>query len=270
MGLFARLAGTMSQFFQIGGPAGAGWANVGATAIEAKDPTNTVDVNVRGAAPVVPNDLVTKQYDDTAFKPIIVSQQFNGGTALPANTVTEKFYVVTTTGANASIGDLIWDNGTGVGTATVIAAPTGGEITTAAAFAGGTITFAAFMNYIWTGAAWVNAATSTPGASQVIQFALGTATASSVTSIPIGASILRATLLVTTPYSAGATIEIGSTPVPNLLQATTDNDPQVDDTYDAPQLTNWNAASVVTATVAGAPVAGTATVMVEYVTTPNP
>src|SRR5271166_3249032 len=112
MGLFSRLAGTMSQFFQIGGPAGAGWANVGATAIEAKDPTNTVDVNVRGATPIVPNDFVTKAYDDTAFKPIIATAQFNGNNALPANSAVEHFSVVTTTGANASIGDLIWDNGT--------------------------------------------------------------------------------------------------------------------------------------------------------------
>jgi hypothetical protein len=271
MGLFSRLAGTMTSFFQIGGPGGAGWSNVGATAIEAKDPTDTVDVNVRGAAPLVPNDLVTKQYSDTAFKPIIVTAQFNGGSALPANSASEHFYVVTTNGANASIGDLVWDNGTGTGTATVIPAPIGGEIMPTAAFSGGSISFVAFQNYVWNGSAWVELTSgSTPGASQVVQFALGTATASSVTSIPTGATILRATLLVTTPYTAGTTIEIGSTGVPSLLQATTDNDPEVDGTYDAPQLTNWNAASVVTATIAGAPAAGAATVMVEYVATPNP
>jgi hypothetical protein len=271
MGLFSRLAGTMSQFFQIGGPGGAGWADVGATAIEAKDPTNTTDVNVRGAAPVVPKDLTTKQYVDTNFTPIIVSAQFNGGTALPANSAAEHFYVVTTTGATASIGDLVWDNGTGVGTATVIPAPSGGEIVPNANFSGGTISFTAFQNYIWNGTAWVNPATATPGAVQVIQFGVATAaTTDSVTSIPVGATILRATLNVTTAYSPGATIQIGSTTIPNLMMSATDNDPQVVATYDAPQVTNNNATSVVQVTIAGAPVAGTATVTVQYVATPNP
>jgi len=274
MGLFSRLAGVTTQFFQIGGPGGAGWANVGATAIEAKDPTNTVDVNVRGASPLVPNDFVTKQYDDTAFKPIIASLQFNGNNALPANTATEKFYVVTTSGANAQIGQLLWDNGTGAGIVIIVPAPTGGEIVPAAAFAGGTISFTAFQNYIWNGTAWVNPASATPGAVQVIVFAVATAaTTSSVTSIPIGATILRATLNVTTAYSVSSpavTIAIGSTAVPNLLMATTDNTPTVVAAYDAPQLTSWNATSVVQVTITGTPAAGTATVMVEYVATPNP
>ncbi len=274
MGLFSRLAGTMSSFFQIGGPGAAGWADAGATAIEAKDSTNTVDANVRGADPIVPNDFVTKGYSDTQFKPLIATAQASGATALPANTAAEHFIVITTTGVNASIGDLLWDNGTGVGTVTVIPAPTGGEIVPAASFTGGAISFTAFQNYIWNGTAWVNAATANPGPTQVIVFAVGTAaTTSSVTSIPVGATILRATLNVTTAYPTGSPppqISIGSTAVPNLLQTVADNDPQVVDTYDAPQITNWNVASVVQVTITGTPATGASTVMVEYVATPNP
>src|SRR5271154_300517 len=225
MSLFSRLAGVINAFFQIGGPGGAGWNDVGATAIEAKDPTNTTFVIVRGATPVAPNDLVTKGYADTLFKPIAVGLQFNGNNALPANTATEKFYVVTTTGPNATIGQVLWDNGTGAGTVTVLGAVTGNEIITTAALAGGTITFTAFQNYVWNGAAWVSLATAaTPGAVQAILFTIAAATASSVTSLPSGATILRASLNVTAGYTVGATISIGTAAAPAAFQATTDND----------------------------------------------
>ncbi len=271
MSLFTRLAGVINSFFQIGGPGGVGWADVGATAIEAKDPTNTFDVNVRGADPVVPNDLVTKAYDDTAFKPIQVSSQWDGSVALPANTAAEHFYVVTTTGAFASIGQLLWDNGTGVGTVAVIPAPTGGAIIPTANLTGGAISFTAFGMYVWNGAAWQLIAVSTAGATQVILFQIGFVTASSVTSIPTGSTILRATLLVTTAYSPGATVQIGTAANPALYQGAADNDPQVLNTYDASQLTSLvGVTAPVQATVTAGAVAGAATVMVEYVATPNP
>ncbi len=273
MGLFSRIAGVVNSFFQIGGPNGDGINyNSASPALEAKNAANSAFVIMRGATPVGPSDFVTKFYNDTAFKPIIATQQFNGSTALPANSATTQFYVVTTTGANASIGQLLYDNGTGVGTVTVISAPAGGEIVPVANFTGGTISFTAFMNYVWTGAPlnqWVNAATTVTGAVQVIQFGITTATATSVTSIPIGATILRASLNITTAYNATATIAIGSTTVPALLMATTDNFPTVVDLYDALQVTSWNAASVVQATVTTA-TAGTATVTIEYVTSANP
>jgi hypothetical protein len=270
MGLFSRLAGTVATFFQIGGPDGPGF-NDNAGVLEGKDPTNTVFAIVRGATPVNPNDLVTKAYDDTAFKPIIVSAQASGATALPANSAAEHFIVITTTGVNAAIGDLLWDNGTGVGTVAVIAAPTGGEIMPIANFTGGTISFTAFQNYVWNGTAWVSLSSTTPGVVQAIIFTVGTgATTDSVTSIPVGATIMRATLNVTTAYTAGTTIEIGSTAAAALLMGTGDNFPSTVDAYDAPQITPWNVASVVQVTIAGTPSAGASTVMVEYVASPNP
>jgi hypothetical protein len=176
MGLFSRLAGTITTFFQFGGPGGPG-INQNGAALEVKNSTNAAFAITRGATPVAANDYATKAYVDGA---------------------------------------------------------------------------------------------SPAGASDVIVFAVGTATASSVTSIPNNAIILRATLLVTTPYSGGATISIGNAGTPAELQATTDNDPQVNGTYDAPQQTTWTGPAIVQATVAGGPAAGASSVMVEYVVTPNP
>ena len=103
----------------------------------------------------------------------------------------------------------------------------------------------------------------------LIRFALGTATASSATSIPAGAIVLSATLDVTTPYSGGATISIGQAGALTEFQLTTDNDPQIAGLYTVNQDTSAASTNPVTATVAGAPVAGAAFVLVQFVVTPE-
>jgi hypothetical protein len=269
VGLFARLAGVVNNFFQIGGPGGPGWNN-NAGLLEGKNSTNTGFVVVRGATPVGDNDLTTKAYVDTIFKPIPCSLQFNGNTALPSNSATEQWYVVTTSGANATIGQVLWDDGTGVGTVTVLPAKAGNEIVTTAAFTGGTITLNSNQNYVWSGTAWVNISPSVAGAIYCIDFAIGTgASQSSVTSIPTNAIILRCDVTITTAYSAGTTIAVGQTGTTNLLQATGDNFPTVIDGYTALQRTAWGGSALpVLVTVGGTPSAGVGAVTVEY-TLPN-
>lgn len=61
MSLFSRLSGVVASFFQFGGPNGPGLNN-NSGALEAKDSTNSVFVNLRAADPVGPNDLVSLEY----------------------------------------------------------------------------------------------------------------------------------------------------------------------------------------------------------------
>jgi hypothetical protein len=61
MSLFSRIAGAVASFFQFGGPSGPG-LNDNAGVLEAKDSTNTVFTNMRGADPVGSNDFVTLEY----------------------------------------------------------------------------------------------------------------------------------------------------------------------------------------------------------------
>jgi hypothetical protein len=199
----------------------------------------------------------------------IVSAQFDGNDPLPANTATEHFKVVTTTGANASIGQLIYDDGTSVGTAIVLVAVDARLIITTMAFTGGTIPLKAESLYTWdtTTSAWLNAGGSQQsGAVRVIRYAVtNAATQDSASKIPANAVILRARLNVTTPYSGGATVTIGRVGSLALLQATTDNRPTVADIYEVPQETDWGGTElVVRTTVAGAPAAGAGYVTVEY------
>lgn len=264
MGLFSRIAGVVNSFFQVGGPAGPGW-NSNSGALEGRNAANSTFAVVRGATPLGDNDLVTKAYADELSKPYPVSLQFNGNSALPANTGTEQYYVVTTTGANATIGQILWDDGSGVGTVAVIPAKTGNEIVTTANFTGGTISLVTNQNYVWSGTAWVNVALNVTGAVYTIDFAITTgASQSSATSIPASAVIFECDVNITTPYSGGATISVGQTGSASLFQATADNTPQTNDLYQSMQRTASFGALPVLVTVAGAPGAGAGTVTVRY------
>lgn len=102
-----------------------------------------------------------------------------------------------------------------------------------------------------------------------IKVAVALATVSSVTSIPIGATVIEAELDVTTPYSPGATISLGQAGSVAEFQATTDNNPQADALYQVPQNTSAASTNPLLATVAGGPVAGVATAILRYVVTPQ-
>lgn len=265
-GVFSKLLGTITSFFQVGGTSGPG-INANGAALESKNAANSAFAVHRGATPVGDNDFATKAYvDKMASKPIPVSVQFNGNSALPANSGTEQWYVVTTTGANATIGQLLWDDGSGAGNVAVIAAVTGNTIVTTVAFTGGTISLAANQMYVWTGSAWLDIAPSVSGATYMIRTTLGTAAStSSATQIPANAIVYDARLDVTTPYSAGATIALGITGTTNLFMATTDNTPQIAGLYQIMQDTSVGAsAAALLATVAGAPAAGAAQMIVLY------
>ena len=269
MALFQKIAGVINSFFEIGGPAGPG-INANGAALETKNAANSAFAVHRGASPVADNDFTTKAYVDTIFKPIPVSLQISGATALPNNSATEQYYVVTTTGVNGSIGQIYWDDGSNAGIVTVLAAKAGNEIVTTAAFSGGTITLATNQNYVWSGAAWTNISPNVSGVVNAIRMAVGTgASQSSATSIPANAVVTSILLNVVTPFSAGTTIAIGQTGTTGLLQATTDNAPTLANIYESMLDQAWGASALpLLITVTGAPAAGAGFAAVQY-TLPN-
>ncbi|MFI5296516.1 MAG: hypothetical protein ACHREM_00340 [Polyangiales bacterium] len=264
-GIFQRMLGAIGSFFQFGGPTGPG-INANGAALETKNSTNSAFAVHRGADPVGDNDFVTRQWAETILFAKPIALQFNGGSALPANSATDQYYVVTTTGANATIGQLLWDDGSGVGTVQVIPARVGMTIVPETNFTGGTIVFTQNNLYIWNGTAWANTTPSVAGAEQTIRFAVGTGAAqTSVTSIPANAVVSSSFFTVTTPFSPGTTISVGQTGSVSLLQATTDIFPGVVDSYSAPQDTAWGAAALpVLVTITGAPAAGAGFITVVY------
>lgn len=265
-GPFSKLLGTLTSFFQIGGVSGPG-VNANGAALETKNAGNSAFAVHRGATPVGDNDYTTKAYvDKIANKPLPASLQFNGNSALPANSATEQYYAVTTSGANATIGQLLWDDGSGAGTVAVIPAATGNTIVTTAAFTGGTISLAASQMYVWIGASWLNISPSVSGATFMIRLPItNAASQSSATQIPANAIVYDAKLDVTTPYSAGATIALGITGTTNLFMATGDNVATVAGLSQVMQDTAvGGSAAALLVTVAGAPAAGAGAAVVLY------
>ena len=110
----------------------------------------------------------------------------------------------------------------------------------------------------------------TGSASVWVEFLVGTATTSSVSSIPAGSRILRRRLIITTPYSTGATITLDDAGALTILAAT-QNTPQAANEYQRSDLLIWPGAAAVRALVAGIPPgSGAGLVLVEYVETPSP
>jgi hypothetical protein len=111
----------------------------------------------------------------------------------------------------------------------------------------------------------VGSASQLGGAGQFIQIPIGTAAAtSSTTSMPPGAVVTRCAVDVTGGYTAGTSITVGIAANPTLFQAAADNTPGVVDLYDAPQRTSVPTGGQVLATIAGAPIAGSGFVLVEF------
>ena len=266
MSLWSKFRGTIENAFQIGlnGPQ---WKN-NANVLEARNSGDSAFAVVRGGSPVADNDLANKQYVDTITTRTIVTGQFNGNNALPSNSATEQFLVVSTTGATATIGALIWDDGSNAGNAVVLTAASRAIITTVA-LSGGTISFSADSQYFWdTGSSsWINiGGTSLSGSMRVIRHAITNAASQSSTAIvPANAVARSVTLDIVTPYSAGATITVGQTGTPALLAATTDCLATVAGQYEVVQDTAWGASALaVLITVAGSPAAGAGFCVVHY------
>lgn len=266
MSLWQKIRGTIETIFQIG----LGGPNLKANggAIEARNAGDSAFTVLRAAVPAGVDDVTTKTYVDTLASRTIVDTQFDGNNALPANTGTNHFYVVTTTGANAAIGQLLWDNGSGVGTVQVIAAVDGRMILTTQAFTGGTVVLKAESLYVWdaTTSSWVNAGGSQQsGAVRLIRFAItNAATQDSATEIPANAIVVEAALDITTPYSGGANLTVGRASSTSLLMAAGDSLAQVAGIYSVEQDTPWGTAAVIRVTVTGAPAAGAGFVLVKY------
>jgi hypothetical protein len=266
-GPLKNLVGIIGNLFQVG-LGGPQIKSVGARLL-ARDSTDTAYAALAVATPVDDLDAANKQYVDTVVTRTVVTGQFDGNSPLPLNTLTESFYVVTTSGPNASIGQLLWDNGLGIGTVTVLVSAAR-MIVTEQALTGGTVTFRADSVYIWdtAGSAWVNGGgTLMSGARRVIRYTVtNAASQDSAVAIPANARVLLASFLPTTPYSAGATVSVGRAGSTSLIMTTGQNVATVAGTpYVVEQDTDWGAASLaVRTTVSGAPAAGAGVVLVEY------
>jgi len=251
----------MSSYLQIDGPTGPRLKNNGGV-FQSRNSDDTDFSRFQVATPTADDDAVTKLYADTLEKPLIVKRQANTSASLPANTAVRGFVVVSTPGTGAAIGDLLYDDGSAAGTMSILAAVEGRTIAVTDALTGGSVEFDPDSIYIWDddGTQWLKVGDvgAVTGATRVIRFAIGTATVDSSSLLPASARVTQAWVDVTTPYNAGATISVGiAGGTVDLVQTTSDNAPQFDNTYVKDQDTSWGgSAAAARATISATSGAG--------------
>lgn len=99
---------------------------------------------------------------------------------------------------------------------------------------------------------------------RAIRVPIALATVNSATSIPAGGRVFWSVLDVTTPYSIGTTITLGTPASPALFQAATDNNPLTANYWAVMQNVDAGGPTVVRATVAGAPAVGAADMLIFF------
>lgn len=239
--------------------------------LEIRDADDVALAIVRGATPVGDNDLVNKLYADSLSKPLIISRQADTSAAIPNNTAVRGFVVVSTAGTGAVIGDLLFDDGSNSGLMTILPAIEGRTIAITDALTGGTVEFTTDSIYIWDddGTVWVKVGDvgNVTGAMRVIRYVINnSASQDSATSIDSGNIVHSAQLKLTTSYSGGANINIGTTADDDLILDQLDNNPQkpADTIFLVEQDTVWPINSIIRTTIGGAPGAGAGVVTVIY------
>ncbi len=268
--ILQKILGTLFDTFQIG-KSGPRVKKESASIMQIRNSDDSALGRLKVASPLSDDDAVTRKFLETVEGAVIISRQADTSTALPANTATRGYVVVSTPGTGAVLGDLLYDDGTSTGTMTIIAKMEGRILAVTDALSGGTATFDPDSVYIWDedGGSWVKIGDigSVTGAIRRIRYTItNAASQDSASSIPASARIERTDVEITTPYSGGGTIAVGKAGgTADLIQATTDNDPQTSNIYSVPQDTSWGAgAAAVRTTIAGAPAAGAGVVSVWY------
>jgi len=170
-------------------------------------------------------------------KLLIVARQADCSSAIPDNTGANGYVVVTTAGNGAVVGNVLYDNGSSTGLMTIVSAVDGRLISVTLALTGGTVAFDVNSLYSWdtTGSAWAKigdiSGASVDGVLKKIQFDL--ALISKDSTAAISAQVIeKVSLIISTAYTAGALISIGSVAAPTGLMLTTENDAQAAGVYE--------------------------------------
>ena len=268
--LFKKIKGVVGSVFQLGKGEGILFKSTGTDNGEVRNSTDTGYARLKVLAGTNDNDAVNLKQLNTASKPTIVSDQADTSVSIPSNTGVKRTLVVTTAGSGASIGDLLYDDGSGVGTMEILTAVEGQTIAVTDALTGGSISFDPDSIYIWDAdnTQWTKIGDigAVTGAVRMVRFAIdNTASQESTFEIPANDIVESVHLEVTTAYSPGATIEIGKTGSTDALMASTDNNPQLSSSaYECEERVDFGPSDGILVTVGGAPAAGAGIVTVRF------
>lgn len=267
MGVLSNLTGIFGNLFQIGGNAGPNLVNSSGI-IQARNAANNAFAVVQVAAAVNDNDAVNLLTLATySAKPIPVTLQISGASSVPTNSTTQQYYLVTTTGVNASIGQIYYDDGSNAGNCTLFSASPYATIFSPSALTGGTITTAAASYYYWNTTTWVLQTISVAGAVSTTEVVIGfaSATYSSTSTIPANAIIKQVYTKITTAFSGGTTLSVGITGTATLFLNALAQVTAIGEYENNERISIGGSAATALCTIAGSPGAGVGVVYIDWV-----
>lgn len=266
MSFYSNILGALGNFFQIGGPTGPG-INNSSGILQARNAANNAFVRFQVANPVSDMDAVNLlTLQEIGASPVYCTLQYNGNSAIPTNSSTVQWYVTTTSGTNASIGQLVYDDGSSSGNATIYSAQTGAQIFTPNSLTGGTISFSAGQGSYWSGSSWVPVSPNVQGADFNIALTCTTTGTTSSAQVPANAIVDDIQVVVGTGYTSGGTLEIGISGSLALFLGTSAIPITTAGTYvwkDVNTSVGSSAAALI-ATIGGSPSAGALVAYVRY------
>jgi hypothetical protein len=221
--------------------------------------------NLEVATPTSNNDAVNKITLDKALKPVKVGRQADCSTALPSNTGTAGYVVVTKAGNGANLGDLLYDDGTSTGTMEIIVPTEGDVIVVNTNLTGNDLELKATYLYLYKSSSWSLPSDSGSRQTRVVTFDYEDTTVDSELTIPVGARVTNCVVYIETAFSTGATIEVGDSVDADLYQPTTHNKPTKTGAYETAHNTVITTAHVVRVTLGGTPTAGAGTAIVDFI-----
>lgn len=277
MGVFKKIAGIVGDFFLLGIGSTAHGIKDHADGVQVTDNAGSASANAVVARPQGANqDIHASTYLDTKERVIDIEFSFNGGAAPAPGTNTGKYGICHTSGGGYSAGTIYLDDG-----AALTAIPMYKMMMSSprASFTG-TVSMDADALYMaesgaapWT---WTKKASDadlgdTLSIKVPFTFASMGGNVNSTTSIPDGATVIRSSVVVTTPFSGGANptaTVLSHGTLDTTLQATTDNNLKAAHQYDVVDdiLIAATHGGPVRVTLGGTATAGVGYALVEYTT----
>lgn len=213
------------------------------------------------------SNLFRTEIDDRAKGLIPIIRQADTSSSVPNNTGVRGFLFPTTLGNGVVEGNLLYDDGTGIGVMEILPRVDGQVISVGIDLLGGTFELDKNSLYHWddTNLQWLKMADDRSlGSLQIIRVPIGTnASYVSDTIIPGNSKAYNSIVRIDSTYPGGTKIEVGYAENISALQAQTDNNPQALGQSSVPFERDWHTLDrPVLVSISGSPGVGSGAVIV--------
>jgi len=236
--------------------------NVSNTKLAIKNNANDALAKLEVASPTLINEAVNKITLDKDIKPIKIAREADCSSAVPDNTASSGWVLVTVAGNGCLLGDLLYDNGTSTGTMELYSPQEGDSIIVTTALTG----YPATYMYIFKGSAWEAPSESGLKKVAVLDYTFADTTKATGVILPANAIVTSSITYIMTAFSNGTDIKVGSNSDDDLFQPVAHIKATKIGGYETPLNEKITSEWGVVVTISGTPTVGVGRTLVEYIT----